>query len=154
MDALSSRPCHRRQNDRKPLESNPRLWNYIRRHPGLFAAAFIVAYGIDTRVMLALAFATSAIVGAIAGILITPITLTRFDLGIMMTIRGFAAAMLGGIGSPLGAVVGGAVLGMLEALGAGYISTAYKDAIAFVAILLTFGLRPNGLFGRKTVERV
>ncbi len=110
--------------------------------------------GIDTRVMLALAFATSAIIGAIAGILITPITLTRFDLGIMMTIKGFAAAMLGGMGSPLGAVVGGAVLGMLEALGAGYISTAYKDAIAFVAILLTFGLRPNGLFGRKTVERV
>ncbi|MHB2266316.1 branched-chain amino acid ABC transporter permease [Aliihoeflea sp. 2WW] len=110
--------------------------------------------GIDTRVMLALAFAASAIMGAIAGILVTPLTLTRFDIGIVMTVKGFAAAMLGGIGSPFGAVVGGLLLGVLEGLGAGYVNSAYKDAIAFLAILLTFAWRPQGLFGRKMVERV
>ena len=110
--------------------------------------------GIDTGRIMALSFGLSAAIGAIAGVLITPITLTSYDVGTLLALKGFAAAMLGGIGHPLGAVVGGLVVGMLEAFGAGYISSEYKDAIAFVVILLTLFVLPAGLFGRASVERV
>ena len=62
--------------------------------------------------------------------------------------------MLGGIGSALGAVVGGLVLGMLEAFSAGYLSSQYKDAVAFLAILAVLFALPQGLIGRGRVERV
>jgi branched-chain amino acid transport system permease protein len=110
--------------------------------------------GINTRAIVALSFAVSAAIGAIAGILITPITLTSYDVGTLLALKGFAAAMLGGIGSALGAVVGGLVLGMLEAFGAGYLSSKYKDAIAFLVILAVLFAMPHGLFGRGRVERV
>jgi branched-chain amino acid transport system permease protein len=110
--------------------------------------------GINTRAIVALSFAVSAAIGAIAGILVTPITLTSYDVGTLLALKGFAAAMLGGIGSALGAVVGGLVLGMLEAFGAGYLSSKYKDAIAFVVILAVLFAMPHGLFGRGRVERV
>jgi len=110
--------------------------------------------GIDTAVILALAFGVSAAIGALAGVLSTPITLTRFDLGTVMTLKGFAAAMLGGMGSPHGAVVGGLLLGLLEAFGAGYVSSTYKDAFSFVAILVVLFVMPRGLFGGRVTERV
>jgi branched-chain amino acid transport system permease protein len=62
--------------------------------------------------------------------------------------------MLGGMGSPLGAVAGGLIVGLLEAFGAGYISSQYKDAIAFLVILAVLFARPQGLFGRAGIERV
>jgi branched-chain amino acid transport system permease protein len=110
--------------------------------------------GINTKRIVDLSFAISAGVGAIAGILITPITLTSYDVGTLLALKGFAAAMLGGIGNALGAVVGGLLLGMLEAFGAGYISSKYKDAIAFLVILAVLFAMPQGLFGRGKVERV
>lgn len=110
--------------------------------------------GVDTSFVLALSFGLSAAIGALAGILITPITLTSFDVGTLLALKGFAAAMLGGMGSPLGAVVGGLVLGLLEALGAGYVSSAYKDAMAFLVILAVLFAMPQGLFGHRGVERV
>src|SRR3954454_367 len=110
--------------------------------------------GINTRSIVALAFATSAAIGAAAGILITPITLTSYDVGILLALKGFAAAMLGGIGNPLGAVLGGVLLGLLEAFSAGYVSSTYKDAVAFLAILLVLFALPAGLLGRGAVERV
>jgi branched-chain amino acid transport system permease protein len=75
--------------------------------------------GINTRFVLALSFALSALLGAAAGILIAPITLTSYDVGVMIGLKGFAAAVLGGLGNGLGAVVGGLVLGLLEAIAAG-----------------------------------
>ncbi|WP_203070138.1 branched-chain amino acid ABC transporter permease [Falsiroseomonas ponticola] len=110
--------------------------------------------GVDTSFVLALSFGLSAAIGAFAGILITPITLTSFDVGTLLALKGFAAAMLGGMGSPLGAVVGGLLLGLLEALGAGYVSSAYKDAVAFLVILAVLFAMPQGLFGHRGVERV
>jgi branched-chain amino acid transport system permease protein len=110
--------------------------------------------GINTRQIVGLSFAVSASVGAVAGILITPITLTSYDVGTILALKGFAAAMLGGIGSALGAVVGGIVLGMLEAFSAGYVSSKYKDAVAFLVILIVLFAMPQGLFGRGKVERV
>ena len=110
--------------------------------------------GIDTRRIVGLSFAVSAAIGAVAGILITPITLTSYDAGTLLALKGFAAAMLGGIGSALGAVVGGLILGMLEAFSAGYLSSKYKDAVAFLVILAVLLAMPQGLFGRGRIERV
>jgi branched-chain amino acid transport system permease protein len=71
-----------------------------------------------------------------------------------LALKGFASAMLGGMGSAAGAVAGGLLLGMLEALSAGYISSNYKDAVAFLIILIVLVAMPQGLFGRAKIERV
>jgi branched-chain amino acid transport system permease protein len=110
--------------------------------------------GVNVSVILGLAFGLSAAVGAIGGVLATPVTLTRFDAGTLFTLKGFAAAMLGGMGHPGGALVGGILIGLLEAFAAGWISSAYKDSIAFAAILGVLFFMPRGLFGASTVERV
>ena len=110
--------------------------------------------GIDPKLALALSFGLAAGVGALAGTIITPMTLTSFDHGTVLGFKGFSAAMLGGLGSLPGALVGGVVLGTLEALAGGLISSHFKDAVAFVALLLTLFLRPTGLLGRGTVEKV
>ncbi|HMN81203.1 MAG TPA: branched-chain amino acid ABC transporter permease [Burkholderiaceae bacterium] len=109
-----------------------------------FAASLV---GINTKSMRAWSFALAAAVGSIAGILITPITLTQFDRGTMLGLKGFCAAIIGGLGNGPGAVAGGLLLGVLESLGAGYISSGYKDAIAFVLLILVLLLRPQGLLG-------
>jgi len=110
--------------------------------------------GVDTRRIVDFSFAVSAAIGAVAGILITPIALTSYDAGTLLALKGFAAAMLGGIGSAPGAVVGGLIIGMIEALSAGYVSSNYKDAVAFLIILAVLIFIPQGLFGRAKVERV
>jgi branched-chain amino acid transport system permease protein len=110
--------------------------------------------GIDTRAVTTLAFAVSAGIGAAAGILITPITLTHYDVGTMLALKGFVASVLGGMGNPIGAVVGGLVLGLLEAFGAGYISSSYKDAMAIIVLLALLFVMPNGLLGSRQAERV
>jgi len=110
--------------------------------------------GVDTRRIVDLSFAVSAAIGAIAGVLITPIALTSYDVGTLLALKGFAAVMLGGLGSALGAVVGGLLIGLFEALDAGYLSSNYKDAIAFLIILIVLISIPRGLFGRAKIERV
>ncbi len=110
--------------------------------------------GINTNLVLLLSFALSAGLGALGGILIAPITLTSYDVGIMLGLKGFVAAVVGGLGSGLGAVAGGLLVGILEAMGAGYISSAYKDAVPFVLILLILFFMPRGLFGGRSTERV
>lgn len=110
--------------------------------------------GVNVGVILAFAFGVSAAIGAIAGVLVAPITLTRYDIGTLFALKGFAAAMLGGMGHPLGAVLGGILIGLLEAFGAGYISSTYKDAVAFAAILLVLFLMPRGLLAGRGVDRV
>jgi branched-chain amino acid transport system permease protein len=110
--------------------------------------------GIDVRRIMMLAFALSAALGALAGLLTAPITLTRYDVGIMLGLKGFCAAILGGLGSAFGALAGGLVLGLVEQMSAGYLSSAYKDAVAFVIILAVLFLRPSGLFGARSSDRV
>jgi branched-chain amino acid transport system permease protein len=110
--------------------------------------------GINTKSMMTLSFALAGAIGAIAGILATPITLTSYNVGTSLALKGFAAAMLGGIGNPLGAVVGGLLLGLIEAFGAGYLSSSYKDGIAFIVILFILLCLPSGLIGKRSVERV
>ena len=71
-----------------------------------------------------------------------------------LALKGFAGAMLGGMGNPKGALVGGFAIGMIEALTAGYLSSQYKDAAAFVVILAVLFFLPQGLFGRTSTDRV
>ena len=110
--------------------------------------------GINTQWVLLVSFALSADLGAIGGVLLTPITLTSYDVGIMLGLKGFVAAVVGGLGNGLGAVVGGLLVGVIEAMAAGYISSAYKDAVPFVLILFILFFMPRGIFGGQVTERV
>jgi branched-chain amino acid transport system permease protein len=109
--------------------------------------------GIPSERMVLLAFGLSAAMGAIGGILIAPITMSGYDMGTMLGLKGFCAAMLGGLGSSWGSILGGLLLGILEALGVGFLNSSFKDATAFLLLLLILYLRPSGLLGAKTVHR-
>lgn len=110
--------------------------------------------GINAPGMVVFSFALSAALGGIGGILLAPLTFTSYDAGTMLGLKGFVAAAFGGLGSAPGAIVGGLGLGVIEALTAGYVSSAYKDAVAFVLVILVFLIAPQGLFGAKPTDRV
>lgn len=108
--------------------------------------------GISPRRMILFSFILSAVVSAIAGLVIAPITMMEYDRGPMLCLKGFSAAVLGGLGSSVGAVIAGLILGVLESFSAGYISSSYKDALALIVLLVMLFLKPTGLFG-ATEER-
>lgn len=110
--------------------------------------------GIDVKRMVLFAFALSSALGSVAGIITAPLTMTSYDVGIMLGLKGFCAAIIGGMSSGIATVFGGLLLGVLEALGAGLISSGYKDAIAFIILLLILFIRPQGLFKKAETERV
>lgn len=93
-------------------------------------------------------YAIAGGLGGLAGVLVTPITTLNYDVGVLLGLKGFAAAILGGFGSFPGAIIGGLVLGLLESLSAGYLSSAYKDVVAFVVLLLVLCVRPKGILGK------
>ncbi|MBW1742026.1 MAG: branched-chain amino acid ABC transporter permease [Deltaproteobacteria bacterium] len=115
-------------------------------------AAALVGISVDR--MILLSFALSGALGAVAGMIIAPISTASYDTGIMLGLKGFAAAILGGYGNFAGAILGGFILGVLESLGAGLISSQYKDAIAFLVLLLVLFFRPTGILGYGESERV
>lgn len=110
--------------------------------------------GINIKKILILNFAISAVIASIGGILLTPITSTNYEVGIMLGLKGFCAAIIGGLGHPFGAVAGGLILGILESLVAGYISSEYKDAVAFIVLLAILFFMPGGIFGNLKAQRV
>ncbi len=93
-------------------------------------------------------YAIAGALGGLAGVLVTPITTLNYDVGVLLGLKGFAAAILGGFGSFPGAIIGGLALGLLESLSAGYLSSAYKDVVAFVVLLLVLFVRPKGILGK------
>ena len=109
-----------------------------------FAAGLM---GIPAQAMRATSFFVSALTGAIAGVIVAPIALMQYDSGIFLGIKGFVACVIGGFGNPLGAALGGLLLGLLEALATGYLSSGYKNAIAFVVLLAFLFVRPSGILG-------
>jgi len=110
--------------------------------------------GINVKHTVLFSFAISSALGAAAGIIIAPLTMTSYDVGIMLGLKGFCAAIIGGMSGGIGTVAGGLIVGVLESLGAGLISSGYKDAIAFIILLLILFLRPQGLFVKGDTERV
>jgi branched-chain amino acid transport system permease protein len=109
--------------------------------------------GISYSRVVLFSFVLSGAISAAAGVMITPVSFMSYSSGSMLGLKGFAAATLGGMGNPVGAVLGGFLLGILEALGVGVVSAGYKDVIAFVILLLVLFLRPAGLLGAKVVSR-
>lgn len=111
--------------------------------------------GINTSNMRTLAFSLSAAMGAIAGCVVSPISQTSYDMGSGLAIKGFAAAILGGLGNPMGAVAGGLAVGLIEAFSVQLnLPAAYKDVSAFVVLIFVLFIRPNGLFGTRGPENV
>ena len=105
--------------------------------------------GINVRRMVLLSFGLSAAVGAVAGMIITPVTLMEYDRGPLLALKGFAAAVLGGLGSGFGAVLAGFIIGILESFGAGLVSSGYKDAIALLVLLVILWVKPSGILGSE-----
>lgn len=116
------------------------------------AAAALV--GIRHRRVVLGSFIIAAAVGGLAGTIITPLTLMSYDSGAMLGFKGFSAAMLGGLGSLPGATLGGLLLGLLEALVSGYVTSQFKDAAAFLVLLLVLLLRPQGLLGKAEINKL
>ena len=109
--------------------------------------------GISPPRMVLWSFVLSGALGATAGALIAPITLAVYNMGTMLGLKGFAAAIFGGLGSSGGAILGGVLLGLLESLAGGFISSGYKDAVAFVILLAVLFIKPTGMLGGKLGPR-
>ena len=110
--------------------------------------------GINTSWMIALGWGMAAAIGAIAGILIAPVVFLEPNMIGGVLIYGFAAAVLGGLDSIPGAIVGGFLVGVIEMLVGGLVSTAFQDVSAFFIIMLVLFLKPDGLFGVRAMSRV
>jgi branched-chain amino acid transport system permease protein len=110
--------------------------------------------GINIPNMRTLAFGLSAGLGALGGCVISPITMTHYEMGAPLAIKGFAAAILGGFGNPMAAVVGGLLVGVLEAFSVSQWPAAFNDVTAFGVLLLVLFVRPHGLFGQPAGESV
>ena len=104
------------------------------------------AVGIKPNRMLAYAFGFSFVIGMMAGVVVGPITYIGGSAGPMYTIKGFVAAVLGGIRSKVAVILGGLILGILEIFVAGLITSAYRDAVALGILLTVFMFKPEGLF--------
>lgn len=105
--------------------------------------------GIKVSQMVQFSFGLSALFGAAAGVMIAPITMGVYDMGTMLGLKGFCAAVIGGLSSSLGGVLGGLVLGVVEAFASGLLPSGYRDAVAFLILLLVLFLRPQGLLGAR-----
>ena len=109
--------------------------------------------GIGVKRMVLITFALSGGLGALAGVVITPIIFTNYQVGTLIGLKGFCAAILGGMDSIPGAVVGGLLIGVLESIFGTHVSSGYMDAFAFLVMLATLFLRPQGIFGAPSTER-
>jgi branched-chain amino acid transport system permease protein len=110
--------------------------------------------GINTKLVITFSYALSSMAAAFAGVLVAPITLTGATMGAVLGLKAFAVAIIGGLSSGLGVVVGGLILGITETLTGYYISTGYKDVPGLVLLLLVLSLKPSGLFGKATIKKV
>jgi branched-chain amino acid transport system permease protein len=109
--------------------------------------------GIPVATMVLITFAYSSALGGLAGILVAPILFVSVGMGALIALKAFAANIIGGFGSIPGAILGGLALGVVETFGASYISVPYKDAFAFLTLLIFLMLRPQGLFGERIAEK-
>lgn len=129
--------------------------NYVLRHTMIGLAMRAVAHnkdiaflsGVNVPLMISMIFGIGCALGAAAGVLIGPINYVQVQMGIGVLIKAFAAAVVGGFGSLPGAVLGGLMVGVVESLGAGYVSGTYKDVYAFILLIVVLMLKPSGILG-------
>ncbi len=111
--------------------------------------------GIDINRVISVTFMIGSALAAVAGVMVTLYYgVVHFFMGYLAGIKAFTAAVLGGIGSIPGAMFGGFLLGLIENFGASYVSSVYKDAFAFIVLIITLIVRPSGLLGQKSVDKV
>jgi branched-chain amino acid transport system permease protein len=110
--------------------------------------------GINTSQVITFSYALSSLTAAFAGVLVAPITLTGAQMGGVLGLKAFAVAIIGGLSSGMGVVVGGLILGITETLTGYYLSTGYKDVPGLLLLLLVLSVRPSGLFGKATIKKV
>ncbi len=110
--------------------------------------------GIPTRRVLSLSWGLAALLGVLAGIFLAPALLLDPFFMLEPFLKGFAAAILGGLNSLPGAIVGSLLLGLAESLAGGYISVGFKNTLAFLIIIVVLMIRPEGLLGKEFKERV
>lgn len=107
--------------------------------------------GINPIFMVGLTFFLGGGFAALAGLVVSPITFAAPWMGLTLAVKGFAAAMIGGLGSVAGALIGGLIVGLLETFGAGYVSSAYADVFIFLSLILVLFFLPSGLLGSPLV---
>ena len=110
--------------------------------------------GINTGLVITFSYALSSLTAAFAGVLIAPLTLTGATMGAVLGLKAFAVAIIGGLTSGLGIVVGGIILGIAETTTGFYLSTGYKDVPGLVLLLIVLAVRPQGLFGKTAIKKV
>jgi branched-chain amino acid transport system permease protein len=111
--------------------------------------------GININQVISVTFMIGSALAAVAGVMVTLYYgVAHFFMGYLAGIKAFTAAVLGGIGSTPGAMLGGFMLGLIENFGASYVSSVYKDAFAFLILIITLIIRPSGLLGQKSLDKV
>lgn len=110
--------------------------------------------GINQNFVLQFSFMLSTAIAGIAGILVAPITFVSASMGLTLGIKAYAVAIIGGLESGYGMLVGGLLLGLSESFTARYISTGYKDTPGFVLLIIVILFMPSGLFGKKVIKKV
>ncbi len=131
------------------------LWLFFHRtHLGLSMMASSLdeegaaTIGINVPRMRTLTFVLGGLIGGLAGVLVSPLITLHYEMGLLLTLKGFAAAILGGLGNPFGAVVGGVTLGVIESMAVLSVSSGYKDVIAMSLLIVIMILMPHGMLGR------
>jgi branched-chain amino acid transport system permease protein len=114
-------------------------------------AAYLM--GIGVKKVFLLTWAISAVIAAVAGILIAPISFLHANMG-FIGLKAFPAAVLGGFGSIPGAIVGGLIIGLSENLAGGYLTPGFKNVFAYIILIIVLMIRPEGIFGIQEKKRV
>jgi branched-chain amino acid transport system permease protein len=129
------------------------FYSYTRLGQAMLAASIdpdgASTIGINVALMRTLTFVAGGLMGGLAGVLVAPLINVHYEMGLLLTLKGFAAAILGGLTSPFGAVLGGVTLGLIESLAVVSVSSGYKDVIAMVILILIMIVMPQGLLGRR-----
>jgi branched-chain amino acid transport system permease protein len=110
--------------------------------------------GINQNFVVLFSFVLSTVIAGLAGLLVAPLTFVSASMGTVLGIKAYGAAIIGGLESGTGAVVGGLLLGLTEVFTARYVSTGYKDTPGFILLILIILFRPSGIFGKKVVKKV
>lgn len=110
--------------------------------------------GVHVQLMVAITFMWAAALGGLSGLLFAPVFFVSTTMGMMVGLKAFAALVIGGWGSIVGSILGGLFVGIAETYLAAYVSSVYKDAFVFLILILFLLVRPRGIMGERTLERV